>query len=306
MEKIISDKEKIRLDNFLKEKFPNFSRGYFQRLVKNGFVKINEKHSESGHKIRLGDIVEIEFASKEQKILPFQIPLEIIFEDEDIIVINKQPNLVVHPAGCHQTDTLVNGLLYYWNNKIFPFLVHRLDKDTSGVMIVAKNETTKHKLSKQFQNRIVEKKYLTIVNGIIKENDGIIETPLGRSREFRRKIVVNSASKRMSKTFFKVIERFKDTTYLEVKPYTGRTHQIRVHLAYIEHPVIGDSEYGKVAIDGKVVQLWCGEKSSEIIKRQLLHASSIEFIHPSTKKKIEFFAPLPKDFQEILNFCIGI
>ncbi|MDO8734337.1 MAG: RluA family pseudouridine synthase, partial [Elusimicrobiota bacterium] len=278
MENIISDKDKIRLDNFLKEKYPDYSRGYFQRLIKNGFVKINEKHSESGHKIRIGDIVEIIFADKEQKILPFQIPLEIIFEDDDLIVINKQPNLVVHPAGYHQTDTLVNGLLYYCDGKYFPFLVHRLDKDTTGVILVAKNEKSKEFLSRQFQNRNVEKKYLTIVDGIIKEDDGIIETPLGRSRESRKKIVVGSASKKMSKTFFKVIERFKNVTYLEVKPYTGRTHQIRVHLAYIGHPVIGDVEYGK---------------PSEIAKRQLLHASNIKFIHPSTKKKIEFSAVLP-------------
>ncbi|MFH0948783.1 MAG: RluA family pseudouridine synthase [Elusimicrobiota bacterium] len=289
MENITSDKDKIRLDNFLKEKYPDFSRGYFQRLIKNGFVQINGKHSESGHKIRIGDIVEIIFADKEQKILPSKIPLEIIFEDNDIIVINKQPNLVVHPAGRHQTDTLVNGLLYYWKDSTHanPFLVHRLDKDTSGVIVVAKNDPAKAGLSKQFQNRNVEKKYLAIVNGIIKENDGTIETPLGRSREFRKKIVVSSASKRMSKTFFKVIERFKNATYLEVKPYTGRTHQIRVHLAYIGHPVIGDVEYGKV---------------SEIAKRQLLHASEIKFTHPSSKKKVEFSAPLPEDFKSALNF----
>ena len=293
MEKIISDKERIRLDNFIKEKFPDYSRGYFQRLIKNGFVKINEKHSESGHKIRIGDIVEILFADKEQKILPFQIPLEIIFEDDDLIVINKQPNLVVHPAGCHQMDTLVNGLLYYCDRKYYPFLVHRLDKDTTGVIVVAKNEKSKEFLSKQFQNRNVEKKYLTIVNGIIKEDDGVIETPLGRSREFRKKIVVASTSKKMSKTFFKVIERFKNATYLEVKPYTGRTHQIRVHLAYIGHPVIGDVEYGKVAAGGK---------SSEIAKRQLLHASNIKFIHPTSKKRVEFSAPLPEDFKSALKF----
>ncbi|MBI5573199.1 MAG: RluA family pseudouridine synthase [Elusimicrobia bacterium] len=293
MEKIISDKERIRLDNFLKEKYPDYSRGYFQRLIKNGFVKINDKHSESGHKIHIGDVVEIDFVDKEQKTLPSQIPLEIIFEDKDLIVINKQPNLVVHPAGYHQKDTLVNGLLYYFDGKYFPFLVHRLDKDTSGVIVVAKNEKSKEFLSRQFQNRNVEKKYLTIVNGIIKEDDGIIETPLGRSREFRKKIVVGSASKKMSKTFFKVIERFKTATYLEVKPYTGRTHQIRVHLAYIGHPVIGDVEYGKVAAGGK---------PSEIAKRQLLHASNIKLTHPSTKKKIEFSASLPKDFQSALNF----
>lgn len=287
MEKIISDQERIRLDNFLKEKYPDYSRGYFQRLIKNGFVKINGKQSESGHKIHAGDIVEIKFSDKEQKILPSKIPLEIIFEDKDIIVINKQPDLVVHPAGRHRTDTLVNGLLYYCGGKYFPFLVHRLDKDTTGIIAVAKNEKSKEFLSRQFQNRNVEKKYLAVADGIIKENDGIIETPLGRSREFRKKIVVGSASNKMAKTFFKVVKRFKNATYLEVKPYTGRTHQIRVHLAYIGHPVTGDVEYGK---------------PSEITKRQLLHASNLKITHPSTKKKMEFFASLPKDFQSALNF----
>ncbi|MDD5686411.1 MAG: RluA family pseudouridine synthase [Elusimicrobia bacterium] len=286
MENIISDKERIRLDNFLKEKYPDYSRGYFQRLIKNGFVKINGLHSQSGHRIRTGDTVTIEFAEKEQKILPFEIPLEIIYEDDDIIVINKQPNLVVHPAGHHQMDTLVNGLLFYWHQKLFPFLVHRLDKDTSGIIVVAKNEKSKEFLSNQFQRRLVEKKYLTIVDGIIKESEGTIEAPLGRSGDDRKKIVVGPNSKKMSKTFFKVIERFKFKTYLEVKPYTGRTHQIRVHLAYIGHPVLNDAEYGKL---------------SGLATRQLLHASSIRITHPKSKEKVEFSAPLPEDFKSALK-----
>ena len=286
MEKIISDQERIRLDHFLKCRFPDYSRGYFQRLIKNGFVKINGIHSESGHKLHMNDVVEIEFADKEDKILPAKIPLQVIHEDESIILINKQPNLVVHPAGVHKTDTLVNGLLYYWKSKIFPFLVHRLDKDTSGIIVVAKNEKAKEFLSSQFQKRLIEKKYLTITDGIIRENEGIIEVPLGRSSQYRKKIVVDSNSKKMSKTFFKVIERFKNNTYLEVKPHTGRTHQIRVHLAYIGHPVMGDAEYGT---------------ASNIAGRQLLHASNIKFIHPATKKKIEFSAPIPDDFKSVLR-----
>lgn len=286
MEKIISDKEKIRIDHFLKERFPDYSRGYFQRLIKNAFVKINGSHTESGHKLHLGDIVEIEFKNKEEKILPADIPLKIIFEDNSIIAINKQPGLVVHPAGPHQMDTLVNGLLYYWNSEFSPFLVHRLDRDTSGIIIVAKTESAKDGLSKQFQQRLVEKKYLTIVDGIIKESEGTIETPLGRSKENRKKIIVGPVSEKMSKTFFRVLKRYKNATYLEVKPHTGRTHQIRVHLAYIGHPVTGDTEYGK---------------SSKITLRQLLHASSIKFLHPVKKKRIEFSAPLPDDFKLALE-----
>ena len=285
-EKVISDKEKMRLDNFLKEKYPDYSRGYFQRLIKNGFVKINGKFSQSGNKLRLNDVIDIEFVSKEEKILPAEIPIDIIYEDKDIIVINKQPNLVVHPAGRHKTDTLVNGLLYYFKGKLSPFLIHRLDKDTSGVIVVAKTEIAKEFLSRQFHQRMIDKKYLTIVNCVIKESEGTIDAPIGRSNEDRKKFIVGSRANRESKTFFKVIKRFKNTTYLEVKPYTGRTHQIRVHLAYIGHPVLGDTEYG--------IQ-------SELANRQLLHASSIGFLHPKTKKKVEFSASLPEDFKKALK-----
>ena len=285
-EKVISDKEKMRLDNFLKEKYPDYSRGYFQRLIKNGFVNINGKPSQSGHRLRLDDVIEIEFANKEEKILAKEIPLDIIYEDKDIIVVNKQPNLVVHPAGRHKTDTLVNGLLYYFKGKLAPFLIHRLDKDTSGVIVVAKTEIAKEFLSRQFHQRMIDKKYLTIVNCVIKESEGTIDAPIGRSNEDRKKFIVGSRANRESKTFFKVIKRFKNTTYLEVKPYTGRTHQIRVHLAYIGHPVLGDTEYG--------IQ-------SELANRQLLHASSIGFLHPKTKKKVEFSASLPEDFKKALK-----
>lgn len=282
MERIISDQNKVRLDHFLKEKYPDYSRGYFQRLIKDGFVRINNQNSESGHRLRCNDLVEIEFRNKEEKILPAEIPLEVIFEDDSIIVLNKQPNLVVHPAGHHQTDTLVNGLLHYWNGKISPFLVHRLDKDTSGIIVVAKTEKAKEFVSKQFQRRLVEKKYLAIVDGVIKESEGTIDAPLGRSNENRKKIIIGPGSKKISKTFFKVLKRFKNKTYLEVKPYTGRTHQIRVHLAFIKHPVTGDTEYGR---------------ASEIASRQLLHASCIKLVHPVTREKVEFTAPLPKDFK---------
>ncbi|OGS46253.1 MAG: hypothetical protein A2539_02680 [Elusimicrobia bacterium RIFOXYD2_FULL_34_15] len=285
-EKIICDVNRTRLDSFLKEKYPDYSRGYFQRLIKNGFVNINGKPSQSGHRLRLDDVIEIEFANKEEKILAKEIPLDIIYEDKDIIVVNKQPDLVVHPAGRHKTDTLVNGLLFYLKGKIAPFLVHRLDKDTSGILVVALNEKAKEFLSRQFQQRTIDKKYSAIVKGIIKEPEGVIDAPLGRSNEDRKKFVVGPMSDRKSKTSFKVLDRLKNATYLEVKPFTGRTHQIRVHLAYIGHPILGDIEYGN---------------ASEVTNRQLLHALSIGFLHPSTKKKVEFSAPLPEDFKKALK-----
>ena len=286
MEKIIVEKGCIRIDQYLKKKYPEYSRGYFQRLIKDGFVNINGRHTESGHKVCCGDVVEIEFADKEKKIMPVEMPLDIVYEDDDIIVINKQPGVVVHPAGRHNHDTLVNGLLFHWNNKCFPFLVHRLDKDTSGVIVIAKNEPAKEFLSRQFQGRAVKKKYLTVTNGVIKENEGTIEAPLGRSPETPKKIVVGPASRKAAKTFFRVIKRYKNATYLEVKPYTGRTHQIRVHLAFIGHFVLGDAEYGKQSV---------------LASRQMLHASEIKFIHPSKKEPVIFSAVLPEDFKNVLK-----
>ena len=286
MEKIVVEKDRIRVDQYLKEIYPEYSRGYLQRLIKNGFVRINDKYTESGHKVNSGDVVWLEFIDKEKKILPAEMPLDVIYEDDDLILVNKRPNVVVHPAGRHQTDTLINGLLFYWKNKFFPFLVHRLDKDTSGIIIVAKNEPAKEFLSRQFQNRTIEKKYLTIVDGVIKENTGTIEAPLGRSPEMPRKIVVGPASIKAAKTFFKVKKRYKNATYLEVRPYTGRTHQIRVHLAFIGHSVLGDVEYG--------IQ-------PSIAPRQMLHASEIKFIHPSKKEPVVFSAAIPEDFKDVLK-----
>ena len=286
MEKIVVEKNVVRLDLYLKEKYPEYSRGYLQRLIKDGHVDINGLHTESGHRVNAGDVVNVEFIGKENKIQPVEMPLDVVFEDDDIIVINKRPGVVVHPAGAHAADTLVNGLLFYWDNKLFPFLVHRLDKDTSGLIVVAKNEPAKESLSRQFQNRTVEKKYLTIADGVIKENEGTIDAPLGRSPESPRKIVVGPASVRAAKTYFRVKKRYADATFLEIKPYTGRTHQIRVHLAFIGHSVLGDTEYGT---------------RPEAAPRQMLHAYEIRFLHPTTHKKTAFTVDIPEDFKNVLE-----
>ncbi|OQA89506.1 MAG: Ribosomal large subunit pseudouridine synthase D [Elusimicrobia bacterium ADurb.Bin231] len=286
MDKIVCEQDRIRLDRFLKEKYPDYSRGYFQRLIKNGFVNINDKYAESGHKLRCGDCVNIQFTAKEQTMLPSDIPLNIIYEDDSIIAINKQPNLVVHPAGSHKNDTLVNGLIHYWNQRLFPFLVHRLDKDTSGIIIAAKDEKSKEILSKQFQNRTVKKKYIALVDGVIKEKSGVIEAPLGRSSARNRKIIIGPMSKKAAETLFSVKKRSGTNTLLEVTPLTGRTHQIRVHMAFIGHPITGDAEYGK---------------KSEIVSRQMLHAYEISFMHPGSGKRVTYKAPLPEDFQEVLR-----
>ncbi len=286
MEKIVVEKDRVRIDHYLREKYPEYSRGYIQRLIKNGFVNINGGRTESGHRVNAGDVLSVEFSGKESKIPAVEMPLDILYEDADIIVLNKRPDVVVHPAGSHVDDTLVNGLLFYWKSKFFPFLVHRLDKDTSGLIVVAKNEPAKESLSRQFQKRTVEKKYLTIVDGVIKENDGTIEAPLGRSPESPRKIVVGPASMRASKTYFKVKKRFANATFLEVRPHTGRTHQIRVHLAFIGHSVLGDKEYGA---------------KPESAPRQMLHASEIKFTHPANKKQVTFSAEIPEDFKNALE-----
>jgi 23S rRNA pseudouridine1911/1915/1917 synthase len=286
MEKIISETDGIRLDNFLKEKYPEYSRGYFQRLIKGGHATINGRHAESDHRLKTGDEVDVNFIAKEQKLTPTEMQLTVVYEDDDIIVVNKRPNLVVHPAGIHQTDTLVNGLLDYWHCEIFPFLVHRLDKDTSGIIVVAKNEKAKEALSSQFQKRTVEKKYLAIVDGVIREDEAVIEAPLGRSPDDKKKIIVGPASRKSAKTFVRVLKRFKNATYIEAKPYTGRTHQIRAHLVFMGHPVLGDADYGR---------------KTELAGRQMLHAAWIKVRHPGTKQHVEFSAGLPADFKKALE-----
>jgi len=294
MQKIEYEKfERERVDSFLAERFKEYSRSYFQKLLEAGqYVLVNGKPVLASFKLKRGDTVAVEFAKERQvsEIAPEKIKLDIIYEDDDIIIVNKQPGIVVHPSYGHETGTLLNALTAHAKGRFVPYLVHRLDKDTSGLIIFAKNEKSKISISKQLQNRAVKKIYLAAVKGTIVENKGRIEAPLGRSPQNRKLMTVNPLAKKMAITEFKVIARKDGFTLVEVHIITGRTHQIRSHMKYINHPVIGDKQYGGPAvIDGKTYD------------RQMLHAYNITFTHPRTCKTVEFTAPLPEDMREIFK-----
>jgi 23S rRNA pseudouridine1911/1915/1917 synthase len=292
-EKIIYEKfERERLDAFLASVYKDYSRSYFQRVIEKGEAFVNGKAVLSSHKLKRGDEIVFEFQKEEPfaEIKPEKIKLDIIYEDGDIIVVNKRPGIVVHPSYGHPDGTLLNALTAYAKGNFVPYLVHRLDKDTSGLIIFAKNEKAKISVSKQLQNRAVKKIYAAAVKGIITENAGRIEAPLGRSPQNRKIMSVNPAAKKMAVTEFKVISRKQDYTLLEIRIITGRTHQIRSHMKYINHPVIGDAQYGGP-------ETVCGKTYS----RQMLHAYNVTFTHPSTCKQVRFAAPLPEDMKEIFD-----
>jgi 23S rRNA pseudouridine1911/1915/1917 synthase len=289
MELLNGDTSKERIDSWLSSKFVQYSRGYFQRLIKAGNVKVNGTTTSTHYRVKPDDAIEVELVFDAPGIIiEEKIPLDIVHEDDDIIVVNKPVGLVVHPACGHPTGTLLNALAGHAGGKFYPLLVHRLDKDTSGVMVIAKNERAKNSLVKQFQKRAVKKVYLAAVVGCVLENKGMIEAPLGRSPDDRKKMVVGPLAKKMAVTEFVVVYRSKSLSLIEAHPVTGRTHQIRSHFAYIGHPVLGDRTYGgPEKMDGR------------LFTRQLLHAHHLTFMHPATGKKVEFTAPPPDDIREI-------
>ncbi|MDH5174158.1 MAG: RluA family pseudouridine synthase [Elusimicrobiota bacterium] len=286
-----------RLDLYLSSSFPRHSRNSLQKMIAEGNILVNERIVPRHYKVKEKDVVRMKIpAIKPHKAIPEKIPLNIIYEDKAIIVLNKPAGMVVHPACGNYSGTLVNALLYHFPGLArgkFPDInrvgiVHRLDKDTSGVMVVAKNNTSLSFLAKQFENKKVEKVYLALVFGKIVNPEGSIEAPVGRKITDRRKMAVTSIRSRQAITDFTVREILGDFTFLEVRPKTGRTHQIRVHLAHIGHPIVGDSEYGRPAAENLGVS------------RQLLHAHKLGFVHPVKKDWVRFTAPLPGDFRKVI------
>lgn len=293
-----ADKEEksIRLDVFLAKQLEELSRAYIQKLIANANVTVNGKPAKSNYKMRPLDSVEVCIPPAEIiEIKPEPIPLDIIYEDEHIIVINKPRGMVVHPAVGNYSGTLVNALLYHCrdlsgiNGAIRPGIVHRLDKDTSGVMVAAKNDKAHASLAFQIKERIASRRYLTIVHGNLKEEQGVINAPIGRHPVDRQKMSVTFTNSKEAITKFKIIRRFGDYSFIECKLLTGRTHQIRVHMAYIGHPVVGDPKYGP-------------QRSHFGIAGQALHSTELLLNHPVSGKKMTFSAPLPSDMQEILAF----
>jgi 23S rRNA pseudouridine1911/1915/1917 synthase len=297
-----------RIDKYLHGRFSNFSRVMLQEIIKEGGVKVNGKVVKPSFKISPADIIELtlpELPGKE--ILAQDIPLNIIYEDDDIIVLNKQPDMIVHPARGNTYGTLVNALVFYSDKlssglgEFRPGIVHRLDKDTTGVMVVAKNDTAQWKIAKQFEQRKTKKSYLAIVHGVPELTADRINAPLGVHPRIRERYAIRPEIGKEAITFYEVVESFRGFSLLKMAPKTGRTHQIRVHLSYIKHPIVADDMYG-----GKLVYPWQladGEPTVQepVINRVALHAWTLEFKHPTTEKPVKFEAPLPEDMQNLLE-----
>lgn len=284
-----------RLDKVVSNLEQNISREAIQRMVKTGKILVNGKQEKASYKTTVGDVITLEEEIPEEiELKPQEMPLDIIYEDEDMLVINKEKGIVVHPGNGNPDGTLANavmakckGSLSGIGGKIRPGIVHRIDKDTSGLIIVAKNDTAHINLSKQIQDRKVKKTYIALVRGVIKENEATINMPIGRSSKDRKKMAVTKDGKEAI-THFKVLKRYNGFTLLEVKIETGRTHQIRVHLSEIGYPVVGDEVYSN-------------GKNPFGVKGQMLHAEKLELKHPRTGKDLTFEAPVPKYFEDIIN-----
>ena len=297
MEKYIvkSDEQGKRLDTYISSQSEKITRTSAQRLIEQGNILVNGKKQKVAYKIAENDVITVEHEEPKQIELKAQkIPIEVIYEDADIIVVNKPKGMVVHPANGNPDGTLVNAIMNICKDslsgiggEIRPGIVHRLDKDTSGLLIVAKNDMAHVKMSEQIKNHEVKKTYIALVRGVIKENEATIDMPIGRSRTDRKKMTVAKDGKN-AVTHIKVLKRYDKYTLLEINIETGRTHQIRVHLSHIGYPIIGDYTYSN-------------GKNEFGVEGQCLHAKSLEFKHPITKKEMKLEAPLPKYFQDIIN-----
>lgn len=285
-----------RLDVYLSEMLEEYSRSFIQQLIKKEKIKVNGKNSKSNYRVRENDIIKVLIPPPEKiSIEPQKMDISIIYEDDYIAVINKPQGMVVHPAPGNYTGTLVNALLYHFDNlssingKIRPGIVHRLDKDTSGLLVIAKNDLAHHSLAEQIKDKSVLRVYWALVEKNIKQDTGTINAPIARHPVDRKKMaVVYSPSSREAITHYKVLERFGDYTLVEAKLETGRTHQIRVHMAHIGHPLVGDPVYGS-------------RKQKFNLNGQALHAIKLGLNHPLTKEYMEFTSPLPEYFQKLIE-----
>lgn len=286
----ISEEISDRLDVYLTKELIE-TRSNIANNINSGNILVNDKIVKCGYKLRIGDIIDVNLQDKITSVIPENIKLDIYYEDDDIIVVNKPSGMVVHPGAGNKSGTLVNALMYYTkgklsdiNGEVRPGIVHRIDKDTSGLLLVSKTNEAHRILSDDFKNKRIKRKYIALVEGVINENCGKIDAPIGRNVNDRIKMAVRENGKK-AVTNFKVIERYKNSTLLECILETGRTHQIRVHMAYINHPVINDPLYGKSFDE----------------YGQMLHADYIGFVHPIKKEFMEFSSPLEKRFLEILD-----
>ena len=292
---VTKEDEGIRIDKYIAMKLENISRMAIQRMIENENILVNENKVKVSYKTISGDKIKIiEEEKKESYLKPEEIPLDIIYEDNDIVVVNKQKGLVVHPGNGNPNGTLVNAIMAHCKNSLSgiggelrPGIVHRLDKDTSGLLIIAKNDEAHINLSNQIKEHKVKKTYLALVKGRIKEKEATINMPISRSQNDRTKMAVSKDGKE-AVTHFKVIRKYENYTFIEVNIETGRTHQIRVHMSHIGYPLVGDNVYSN-------------GKNPFGVEGQMLHSYKLEFVHPKTKEKMELTAPLPNYFENIIN-----
>ncbi len=292
MNKLIVTKENIRIDDFLTKEL-NLSRSKIQKMIKNNYVLVNNKPTKNSYLIKQDDIIEFEYIKEINELKPTKMDLKIVYEDEDVLVVDKDNGVVVHPALGNKENTLVNGLIYYTknlskiNDEFRPGIVHRIDAYTTGLLMIAKNDEAHLSLAKQLEEKTITRKYIALVWGVIEHDTGTIDAPIGRDLLDRKKMAVTATNSKEAITHFKVLERFKNATLIELKLETGRTHQIRVHMNYIKHPVVNDPVYGhRKLIDNT---------------GQCLHAYLLGFIHPRTKQYLEFKSELPECFKNILE-----
>ncbi len=302
----VSDQADARLDAYLAARLPDISRTRIQRAIEDGDVLVNERATKPSYRVRVGDQIEIDLPDPPPLALAAEaIPLTLLFEDDDLLVVDKPANLVVHPGAGVQTGTLANALVYHFEHlserggQIRPGIVHRIDKETSGLLVVAKNDFTHERLSEQFRARTVFKQYTALVYGRMSQEQGEITASIGRSPHHRtRMAVLKGGAGRTAHTRFAVARRLAEFTLLDVQIKTGRTHQIRVHLAHLGHPVVGDSVYGA----GRENSLRDApiKRAVNGLERHFLHASELAFDHPRTGERLHFQSPLPAELKQFL------
>lgn len=286
----------LRLDVFLKQNIEEISRTYIQKLIKDGYANVNGTVPKTNYKINSGDKVCLNVPETEEPdIVAQEMPLDIVYEDDDVILINKPKGMVVHPAAGHYTGTLVNGLMHHCkdnlsgiNGVLRPGIVHRIDMDTTGILIACKNDVAHQKISEQLKEHSITRRYRALVYGVIKEDEGVVDAPIGRHPIDRKKMAINLKNGKNAITHYRVLERFREYTYIECELETGRTHQIRVHMASLHHPLVGDQVYGP-------------EKNPFHLQGQCLHAMVLGFVHPRTHEYMEFCTDLPQYFSELLK-----
>ncbi len=285
-----------RVDRFLSGMLEEKSRSYLQKIIKEGKVLVNGKAVKASYRMEAQDEVMVDLPELlEPEILAEDIPLEILYEDKDLLFVNKPKGMVVHPSFGHYTQTLVNAVMYHCKDELSgingilrPGIVHRIDKDTTGVLVICKNDAAHRKVAEQLKVHSITRKYEAIVTGVLKEDEGVIDAPIGRHLTERKKMAAGVKNGKDARTHYRVLKRFKGYTWVECQLETGRTHQIRVHMASIHHPLLGDTVYGS-------------EKNPWHLEGQTLHAKVLGLLHPSTGAYIEVNAPLPVYFQKLLQ-----